>query len=55
MNYLLDEHVENKVKLPPMMWHHHNKNRMNWDLMVIGFALYNCISIPLEIAFPNIT
>ena len=26
--------------------------RVRWDLLIILLALWNCISIPLEVAFP---
>ena len=28
-----------------------NKKRMYWDLLIILFALYNCVMIPLNVAF----
>ena len=30
---------------------HNSKFRLRWDLLVIFFALYNCVSIPFEVAF----
>lgn len=42
-----------KQELPKYMFHHNNKWRMRWDLFIIVLALYNCISIPLNVAFPD--
>lgn len=39
------------VKIPPLIWRQTNKFRMNWDLLIIVLALYNCIMIPLGLAF----
>ena len=33
------------------MWSVNNNHRMNWDLLIIFFALYNCVMIPLNVAF----
>jgi len=35
------------------MWSYKNQLRMKWDLFIIVLALYNCISIPLNVAFPS--
>ena len=37
--------------VPAFMWRQNNKYRMNWDLLIIILALYNCIMIPLALAF----
>ena len=34
---------------------HKSKFRMRWDLLVILLALYNCVSIPFEVAFGSIS
>lgn len=39
------------IKIPRFMWRLNNKYRMNWDLLIIILALYNCIMIPLALAF----
>ena len=35
------------------MLRHNSKFRLRWDLIVIFFALYNCVSIPYEVAFES--
>ena len=45
--------IEKKVIVPKYMWRHNNKIRMNWDLLVIMLALYNCVMIPFNVAFPD--
>lgn len=30
---------------------HNSRFRLRWDLLVIFLALYNCVSIPFEVAF----
>ena len=35
------------------MWSYKNQLRMKWDLCIIVLALYNCITIPLDVAFPS--
>ena len=46
---------EKKEKLGFLMMSHKSKFRMRWDLIVIFLALYNCVSIPFEVAFGNIS
>lgn len=46
-----DEEDEQKEKLAKCMMRHNSKFRLRWDLIVIFFALYNCVSIPYEVAF----
>jgi hypothetical protein len=38
-------------KLGCCMVNHNNKWRMRWDLYVMLLAIWNCISIPFEVAF----
>ena len=33
---------------------HDNKWRLRWDLLIILLALFNCITIPLEVSFVNL-
>ena len=40
-------------KLGFLLFHHNSKFRMRWDLIVILLALYNCVSIPYEVAFKS--
>ena len=40
-----------RVTYPPLMISVNNKLRMNWDLLIIILALYNCVMIPLNVAF----
>ena len=40
-------------KLGCLIFRHNSKFRMNWDLIVIVLAIYNCISIPYEVAFED--
>ena len=44
---------KSKTHVPKYMWRHNNKLRMNWDLFIILLALYNCILIPFNVAFPS--
>ncbi len=46
---------EKKEKIGCLMMSHKSKFRMRWDLIVILLALYNCVSIPFEVAFGNIS
>jgi len=39
------------AQVPPLMWRQNDTLRMNWDLLVIFLAIYNCIMIPLSLAF----
>lgn len=32
---------------------HNSKFRLRWDLLIIFFALYNCVSIPYSVAFQS--
>ena len=47
------ERMNKVVEIPKYMWRHNNKVRMNWDLLIILLALYNCIMIPFNVAFPD--
>lgn len=40
-----------RLELPRLMWRHDSKFRMKWDLGVMLLALYNCIMIPVNVAF----
>jgi hypothetical protein len=40
-----------EIKIPPLIWRWSDKNRLNWDLIIICLALYNCVMIPLDVAF----
>ena len=33
------------------MLRHNSRFRLRWDLLIILLALYNCITIPYEVAF----
>ena len=33
------------------MIHHNDGRRLNWDLLIIIFAVYNCITIPINLTF----
>jgi len=48
---LLMQRDSKEVKMPCLMWSVNNNRRMNWDLLVIFLALYNCVMIPLNVAF----
>ena len=39
------------MSLAPLVVHHNARWRMNWDLYVMLLAVYNCMSIPFEVAF----
>ena len=43
--------IDMTKKLARFMWRQNNPHRMNWDLLIIFLALYNCILIPLNLAF----
>ena len=38
-------------ELPKFMIHHNDPRRLNWDLAIIFLAVYNCITIPLNLTF----
>ena len=38
-------------ELPRFMIHHNDPRRLNWDLVIIVLAVYNCIAIPLNLTF----
>ena len=40
-------------RIPPWIIRSNSIWRLRWDLFVILLVIYNCISIPLEIAFPE--
>ena len=42
---------EERNKLPSCIIRHNAKFRLRWDLCVILFTLYNCVSIPYEVGF----
>lgn len=37
--------------LAKYLFRHNNKWRMNWDLYIMLLAIWNCISIPVDVAF----
>ena len=43
--------MENSRKLARWIWRHNGPFRLRWDLLIILFTIYNCISIPYEVAF----
>eukprot|EP00347_Sterkiella_histriomuscorum_P006771 403351490 len=43
--------VQQKTKLPILIFSYKSKYRMYWDLVIILLALYNCIMIPIEISY----
>ena len=45
---ILDDERE---KLGRLIFSHNSTLRMRWDLFIILLALYNCVSIPFEVAF----
>ena len=48
-----DDNIDGKLGWTIMS--HKSKFRMRWDLLVILLALYNCVSIPFEVAFGSIS
>lgn len=38
-------------EIPSCMISAHNKWLQNWDLVVIVFAIYNCLELPVDISF----
>jgi hypothetical protein len=48
---LLMQRKEGHVAQPYLMVSVNNNMRMNWDLLIIMLALYNCVMIPLNVAF----
>ena len=48
---LLMQRDTKEVQMPCLMWSVNNNRRMHWDLLVIFLALYNCVMIPLNVAF----
>lgn len=46
-----DKGMNESEKRMCCMFHHNSKFRMRWDLYIIGLALYNCVTIPYEVAF----
>ena len=46
--------VAERVKITePFMLRYDSKGKLRWDLLIILLALWNSISIPLEVAFPE--
>ena len=43
--------MANKQKLGKCIFRHNGPFRLRWDLIIILFTVYNCISIPYEVAF----
>ena len=37
------------------MLKHNGTARVRWDLLIILLALYNCVMIPIGVAFSNLT
>jgi len=48
---LMQRKEGHRVAYPYLMVSVNNKMRMNWDLLIIMLALYNCVMIPLNVAF----
>ena len=47
-----EEHVTVEFKKPQKcLIRHNSKFRIRWDLYIIVLVLYNCILIPIELAF----
>ena len=42
---------KNKAPLPRLMLRYNSKFRMNWDLLVMLLAVYNCVVIPFSVAY----
>ena len=45
------EQAERRKELPWYTFYHDSKWRMTWDLIIILFALWNCIYIPIDVSF----
>ena len=45
------EQILRKDDLPWYTFHHDSRKRMFWDLSIILLALWNCIYIPIDVAF----
>jgi len=46
--------IVERVKITePLMLRHDSKWKLRWDFFIILLALWNSISIPLEVAFPE--
>ena len=45
--------IEERIKITePLMLRHDSVGKIRWDLFIILLALWNSISIPLEVCFP---
>jgi hypothetical protein len=47
----MDANEQPKDDLPWYTFHHDARSRMTWDIIVILLALWNCIYIPIDVAF----
>ena len=46
--------VAERVKITePLLLRYDSKGKLRWDFLIILLALWNSISIPLEVAFPE--
>lgn len=43
--------LKNQVQIPKWTLRHNDNFRMKWDMFVMLLALWNCISIPFDVAF----
>ena len=46
-----EKFLKEQVKIPKFTLKHNDKYRMKWDIFIMVLALWNCISIPFDVAF----
>ena len=49
-----EKKISSRKKIGKCMLRHDNKLKAFWDLYIIVFVLWNCISIPLQISFRDL-
>lgn len=51
---LKEKFLQNQLQIPKWTIRYNDNIRMKWDILIILFALYNCVLIPFDVAFePN--
>ena len=48
---LKEKFLQNQLQIPKWTIRYNDNFRMKWDILIILFALYNCVLIPFDVAF----
>ena len=46
-----EKFLKNQLQIPKYTLRHNDNFRMRWDMYVMILAIWNCISIPFDVAF----